>query len=101
MAEKYTRENILEILKWVVDPEMGMNIVDLGLVYDIDITDDHVQVDFTLTSPYCPLEEHMMMSVSEAVQSATGLKCYPNLVWSPPWSMERLSEEARIAFGIQ
>lgn len=99
--EEYSRDNIMEILRWVIDPEMGMNIVDLGLVYDIQIAGNTVQVDFTLTSAYCPLEEYMTSSIVRAVNDATGMVCFPNLVWSPPWSPERLSEEARIAFGIQ
>ncbi len=100
LKKSYDKEAIREILKDVIDPEMGMNIVDLGLVYDIKFEADYIAVEFTLTTPYCPLEEYMTMSIGKAVIDATGETCYPQLVWDPPWSPMNMSEEARIAFGM-
>jgi metal-sulfur cluster biosynthetic enzyme len=96
-----TKDRILGALRQVVDPELGINIVDLGLVYDVEILDGQVRVKMTMTSPACPLHDYL----SEMVHTAIGV-CVPNvrsvevvLVWDPPWSPERMSEEARRQMG--
>jgi metal-sulfur cluster biosynthetic enzyme len=98
---KPTREQILESLRQVIDPELGVNIVDLGLVYGVEIQNSHVRVRMTMTSPACPLYEYLSEMVHTAIECSV-----PNvrsvevmLVWDPPWSPERMSEEARRRLG--
>ena len=90
-----------DALRQVMDPEVGMNIVDLGLVYRLERTATGVQVDMTMTSPACPMSEGILAEV-EAVLEA----CLPGeasvevkLVWEPAWSAELMSEAARSSFG--
>ena len=90
----------MDALSRVMDPEVGLNIVDLGLVYRADVVDDHVEIDFTLTTPGCPLAATIMEDVLREVRSATGLDdVQANLVWNPPWSLDLMSEEARLQLG--
>ena len=94
-------EEILEALRTVEDPEAGMSIVDLGLVYGVECAARGVRVDMTLTSPSCPLGPYMVDEVTAAVRSAVpGVPDVEvTLVWDPPWTPERMSEEARTRFG--
>lgn len=92
---------ILDALGAVIDPELGLDIVSLGLVYEIESTPDEVRVVHTLTSPGCPLGDQ----IAEAIVSEVGPLCLnrtvrPVLVFSPPWGPERISEEAKFALGI-
>ena len=93
--------DILEALRAVEDPEAAMSIVDLGLVYAVDCAEQEVRVDMTLTSPSCPLGPYMVDEVTAAVRAAVpGVPdVRVNLVWDPPWTPERMSEEARTRFG--
>lgn len=97
-----TAEEVLEVLRQrVVDPELGMNIVDLGLVYDVSIEGDRISVDMTLTTPGCPLAGTLAAQVEEVLRrSFEGYDVDVNLVFDPPWSPERMSEEARRALGF-
>ena len=97
-----SKAECLDALRGVVDPEIGLNIVDLGLVYRLDPKDDRVEVDFTLTTPGCPLADTIMQQIVDALQEAAGddVSIVPQLVWNPPWSMEFLSEEARLSLGF-
>ncbi len=92
---------ILEALRGVEDPEAAMSIVDLGLVYAVECEGQEVRVDMTLTSPSCPLGPYMVDEVTAAVRAAVpGVPdVQVNLVWDPPWTPERMSEEARTRFG--
>jgi metal-sulfur cluster biosynthetic enzyme len=94
-------EEILDALRGVEDPEAGMSIVDLGLVYRVERTDQGVRVDMTLTSPSCPLGPYLVDEVTAAVR--TVLPGTPDvrveLVWDPPWTPDRMSEQARSRFG--
>lgn len=92
---------ILEALRAVQDPEAAMSIVDLGLVYAVECGAREVRVDMTLTSPSCPLGPYMVDEVTAAVRAAApGVPdVRVNLVWDPPWTPERMSEEARTQFG--
>jgi metal-sulfur cluster biosynthetic enzyme len=85
----------------VIDPELGLNIVDVGLIYRIDVMDkDTVEIDFTLTAPGCPLAETINQDILTVVREDHNIKnVITNLVWSPPWSIEFLSEEARLELG--
>lgn len=92
---------VRELLSAVIDPEVGMNIVELGLVYGVDASDERVHVLLTMTSAACPMTE---MIVDDAYESlGNGLPPETDieieLVWDPPWTPERMSETARIVFG--
>jgi len=94
-------DTLLAALRTVDDPEAGMNIVDLGLVYGVEATPPAAKVRMTMTSPACPLGDYL----SDAVRDAL-LARFPEitqvdieLVWEPPWTPERMSEEARNFFG--
>ncbi len=94
-------ETLRDALRQVIDPEAGMNIVDLGLIYRLALEAGGVVVDMTMTSPACPMGEMIVEEVREALQKqlppATRLEV--NLVWSPPWEPARMSDEARQHFG--
>ncbi len=96
-----TKGDVLDALSRVIDPEIGLNIVDVGLVYRVDVVDDEkIEVDFTLTSPGCPLADTIMQDINTEVSQATGISNIDaNLVWSPPWSLDFMSEEARLQLG--
>ncbi len=102
-AEGLTKERILEVLKPVQDPEIGLGIVDLGLVYDINITPEgKVQIKMTLTTPACPYGEMLLMQAQRAVASLEGVKDVElTLVWDPPWNpKEMCSDYAKDVLGI-
>ena len=96
------KDDILESLKEVYDPEIGINIVDLGLVYDADISDSSdVLVTMTLTSLGCPLGPVIMQEVNNALKDLPGIgETDVKLVWTPPWSPENMSEDAKDELGI-
>ncbi len=96
-----SKGEVLEALKKVIDPEIGLNIVDLGLVYNVEVKDDSIEVEFTLTSPGCPLGDMIMNDIRQVVSDATGVETVnTNLVWDPPWSVEFMSEEAKLDLGL-
>ncbi len=88
-------------LKQVIDPELGINIVDLGLVYRLEVLPGRVELDLTMTSPACPMGAAIADEAEEALRSAlpAGTDVEVSLVWEPPWSPERLSPEARNWLG--
>jgi metal-sulfur cluster biosynthetic enzyme len=95
-----SKTDVLESLKKVIDPEIGINIVDVGLIYRVDVKEGEVEIDFTLTSPGCPLADTINNDIITVVQEDHGIKdVVTNLVWNPPWSIEFLSEEARLDLG--
>ena len=102
MVAQFTRDEIREGLKNVYDPEIGINIVDLGLVYDADIEESgDVLVTMTLTSLGCPLGPVIVQEVTNALKDFPGIGTVDvKLVWSPPWSPEMMSEEAKDELGI-
>ncbi len=92
---------VVEALRRVVDPEMALNIVDLGLVYGVAMGEGAVKVDITMTSAACPVAE---LIIDDVVQELTdllgaGTKIDCELVWDPPWSPQRMSHRARMAMG--
>ena len=94
-------ERVREALKQVEDPEIGLNIVDLGLVYDIDIEGETVNVRMTLTSPGCPVGPQILNGAKMVVQDLEGVdKTNVELVWEPYWSPERINPEYRAALGF-
>jgi metal-sulfur cluster biosynthetic enzyme len=95
-----TKGEILDALRGVIDPEIGLNIVDVGLVYRVEQKGGVVEVDYTLTYPGCPLgdviKEDIVRVVSEATDADT---VEARLVWDPPWTIDFMSEEARLEMG--
>jgi metal-sulfur cluster biosynthetic enzyme len=102
MSVTFTRDDVREGLKSVYDPEIGINIVDLGLVYDADVADNgDVLVTMTLTSLGCPLGPVIVQEVQGALKDFEGVgEVDVKLVWSPPWTPELMSEEAKDELGI-
>ena len=93
---------VIEALKTVHDPEIPVNIYDLGLIYDITInTDNDVSLTMTLTTPACPVAMSMPGQVEKTVEAVDAVRNVKvDLVWDPPWTRERMSEEARLALGM-
>ncbi len=95
-----TEEKVRNALYSVIDPELGIDVVNLGLIYGIDIDDDSVTITMTLTTPGCPLHESMSSAVYNAVRMIDPEKeVKVNLVWDPPWSPERLTDQAKEMLG--
>ena len=92
---------VREALRSVVDPEAGMNIVELGLIYGVDVSDAGVHVQMTMTSAACPMAEMIVDDVHGQLAAALPADTPVNveLVWDPPWTPERMSELARSMFG--
>ena len=93
---------IIEKLKTIFDPEIPLNIYDLGLIYKLDIdNENNVRIEMTLTSPNCPVADSMPNEVGEKVGNLEGVRsAYVDLVWDPPFSKDMMSEEARLLLGI-
>lgn len=96
------KEQVMGVLEGVNDPELGIDIVNLGLVYDVDIDDENnVTVTMTLTAMGCPLAGMINGLVEEAVKDIEGVnQVFVNIVWDPPWDKSRMSRYAKIALGI-
>ena len=94
-------DDIIAALKTVYDPEIPSDIYEIGLIYKVDITDDReVNIDMTLTAPGCPVAGEMPGWVQDAVEGVGGVrKCEVEMVFDPPWTPDRMSEEAQIALG--
>ncbi|MAG85770.1 aromatic ring hydroxylase [Candidatus Poribacteria bacterium] len=96
-----TEEIVLEQIKQVIDPDLGLNIVDMGLIYGVDINDDIVDITMTLTSPGCPAAPQLLNGSQTVVQQLDGVEeVNINVVWTPPWDPEMMSEEAKDELGI-
>ena len=96
-----TKEKITEELKSVTDPEMHVNIVDLGLLYDVKIDGGMVTVIMTLTSPACPVGPLILEAIEETVKGMQGVKgVNVEIVWDPPWGPDKMSDEAKMELGI-
>jgi FeS assembly SUF system protein len=95
-------ERVIEILRTVYDPEIPVNIFELGLIYKVDIDDDnHVQIDMTLTSPACPVAGTLPGEVETKVGSVAGVRdATVELVWDPPWNPSMMTEEAQLELGF-
>lgn len=89
-----TEAQVLDALKQVIDPELGINLVDLGLVYDVAIEGADVHVKMTLTTPGCPMHDSLVMGAERAVRRIPGVgSTAVELVWSPPWNPNMISPE--------
>ena len=102
MRAEDLREPIIAALRQVHDPEIPVNIYDLGLIYDIDIANNgDVAIDMTLTAPACPVAGMMPVMVKDAVKTVEGVgEINVELVWDPPWSQDKMSEEALLTLGM-
>ena len=95
-------EAVIDALKEIFDPEIPVNIYELGLIYAVEITPDAaVAIAMTLTTPHCPVAESMPGEVELRVASVPGVReCEVNLVWDPPWDPAKMSDEARLELGM-
>lgn len=96
-----TPDQVREALRLVIDPELGVNVVDLGLVYDVSIDDGSVRVSMTMTTPACPLGESLAEEAEAAIrQNVPGVtSASVDLVWEPPWRPSMMSDAARARLG--
>lgn len=96
------RERIVAALRTIYDPEIPLNIYDLGLIYNIDIDDQSaVEIEMTLTAPGCPVAGPLVRQVADVVGALDGVsRSHARLVWDPPWTQDRMSEEAQLELGL-
>jgi len=92
-----TQEDVYEALEEVIDPELGLDFVSLGLVYEVEIEDSDVYITFTLTTPACPIGPQ----VTEQMREFVGVDgVHPKMVFDPPWSPDKMTEDAKFALGF-
>lgn len=96
------RNKVIEALRLVYDPEIPVNIYEMGLVYSIELDNfGNADISMTLTSPMCPVAESLPLQVETRVESIEEIgKVTVNLVWEPPWSMDRMSDDAKLELGL-
>lgn len=102
VAEDELRERITAALKTVYDPEIPLNIYDLGLIYGFEIdADGNVEISMTLTAPGCPVAGSLVKQVADAVGEVDGVaRSHVTLTWDPPWTKDRMSEAAMLELGL-
>ena len=102
MKEKLEDKTIINALKTVFDPEIPVDIYELGSIYKCEVTpENNVVIDMTLTTPHCPVADEMPIKVEEAVKAVEGVnKVKVDLVWDPPWDMSRMSDVARLELDM-
>lgn len=96
------RENVVETLRSVFDPEIPVNIYDLGLIYRLDVDESgEVDIEMTLTAPGCPVAQTFPGTVETAVEQTPGVtSAHVKLVWDPPWNQDRMSDEVKLQLGL-
>ena len=95
------KEKIIECIRTVMDPEIPVNLYDLGLIYSININNDNVMIEMTLTNPNCPVAGQMPENVGKSIEHLDGLKTIEvKLVWKPTWTKDLMSEDAKLALDI-
>ena len=101
-ATAVSEDSVIEAIATVYDPEIPVNIYELGLIYAVDIADDgKIRVEMTLTAPGCPSAQELPVMVREAIMVVPGVTaCDVETVWDPPWDMSRMSDEARLAMNM-
>jgi metal-sulfur cluster biosynthetic enzyme len=100
-TETITEDDVNEALEEVIDPELGLDFVSLGLVYDVEIEGGEVFITFTLTTPACPIGPQVSEQMKEFVGELPGVeKVHPKMVFDPPWSPEMMTEDAKFALGF-
>jgi metal-sulfur cluster biosynthetic enzyme len=96
-----TKEEVVQVLRGVEDPELGMDIVDLGLLYDVEVEDSSVKVIHSLTSMGCPAGPMIQEGIHEAVAALPGVENVEvELTWDPPWTPEKMSDDAKFILGF-
>ena len=95
-----SEDDVMEALEEVIDPELGLDFVSLGLVYDVEVEGEEVYVTFTLTTPACPIGPQVSEQMKEFVGDLPGVdKVHPKMIFDPPWTPEMMSEDAKFALG--
>jgi len=96
------KEKVIEEIKKIFDPEIPVNIYELGLIYKIEVNENNkVNVDMTLTSPNCPVAESLPNDVKESIKKIEGVSDVKlNLVWEPPWTKDKMSEAAKLELNL-
>ena len=96
-----SKETVMEQLKEIIDPEVGVNIVDMGLIYEVKIEEENVDVEMTLTRPSCPAGPQLVNGSQAVVQQLDGVESVNvHVVWEPRWTPELMSEDAKDELGI-
>ncbi len=96
-----TKDQVMQKLEEVIDPEIGLNIVEMGLIYGVEIKEDSVNVKMTLTAPGCPLQNTLVAIAKDSLQQIPGIKDVKiEIVWDPPWHPSMLSEDAKKKLGF-
>jgi metal-sulfur cluster biosynthetic enzyme len=96
-----TVEDVTDALRDVIDPELGLDFVELGLIYEVEVEGPTVRVTYTLTSPGCPIGPQVSEQIEEFVGELEGVEeVQPVMTFSPPWTPERMSEDAKFALGF-
>ena len=96
-----TVEDVTDVLRDVIDPELGLDFVELGLIYDVEVEGPTVKVTYTLTSPGCPIGPQVSEQIEEFVSELDGVEhVNPVMTFSPPWTPELMSEDAKFALGF-
>jgi len=96
-----TKDDVIKVLKKCYDPEIPINIVDLGLIYGLEVEDGRVDIKMTLTTPFCPLASVIVEDVKKKVEKIKGVKKVNiELVFEPPWSPDRMSSSAKKKMGV-
>ena len=96
-----TMEDVMKALKECYDPEIPVNVWDLGLIYDVAVDGDKVHVKMTLTAPGCPMHSFISQEVKQKLQTVSGVKeATVEVVWDPPWSPDKMSPEAKAQLGM-
>jgi metal-sulfur cluster biosynthetic enzyme len=96
-----TVDDVEDALRDVIDPELGLDFVELGLIYGIEVDNGTVRVTYTLTSPGCPIGPQVAEQIEEFVGELTGVEeVQPTMTFSPPWTPEKMSEDAKFALGF-
>lgn len=94
-------EGVIDALKDIYDPEIPVNIYDLGLIYGVEVVEAHAVVTMTLTTPHCPVAESMPGEVEMRVAAVPGIATADvNLVWDPPWDPQKMSDDAKLELGM-
>jgi metal-sulfur cluster biosynthetic enzyme len=94
-------DEVTDALRDVIDPELGLDFVELGLIYDVEVEGETVKVTYTLTSPGCPIGPEVSEQIEEFVGELDGVAdVQPTMTFTPPWTPERMSEDAKFALGF-
>jgi FeS assembly SUF system protein len=102
MTPEELKEDVIEMLKTIYDPEIPINIYELGLIYDIGVSDSgNVNINMTLTAPGCPVAQSFPGDIEEKVGTVNGVnKVHVELVWDPPWTKDMMTEAAQLQLGM-